>query len=162
MLFVAFSSAYVYRQGLSFDWQPLQALPVLWFNTAVLLISSLTFELSRRSLRRDHTTPFRAWLSVTAVLGLVFLVGQYVAWRQLAAQGIYLGTNPHSSFFYVLTALHAVHLAGGILALGFVLRGAVRGRFTSARRSAVDVTATYWHFMDGLWIYLFVLLFQLG
>jgi len=159
MLFVAFTSAYIYREGLSFDWRPLEQLPVLWFNTAVLLISSLTIELSRRAIRRDLTTSFDRWFTVTMLLGITFLAGQYVAWKQLSTRGIYLGTNPHSSFFYLLTSMHALHLMGGLLAMGYVMRGALRHRYTSQECAAVDITAIYWHFMDGLWVYLFLLLF---
>ncbi|MGB7624597.1 MAG: heme-copper oxidase subunit III [Terriglobia bacterium] len=159
MLFVAFTSAYIYRQGLSFDWQPLSPLPILWFNTAVLVLSSLTFEGARRALRHDLTTSFGRWLGVTTLLGVTFLVGQYMAWAQLAARGVFLGTNPHSSFFYVLTATHAVHLLGGVLALGYVMQGSLHQKYTSRSCTAVEVTAVYWHFMDGLWIYLFLLLF---
>jgi cytochrome c oxidase subunit 3 len=159
MLFVAFTSAYIYREGLSFDWRPLEQLPILWFNTAVLLISSLTIEFSRRALRRDLAASFDRWFTVTMLLGITFLAGQYVAWKQLAARGIYLGTNPHSSFFYLLTSMHALHLMGGLLAMGYVMRGALRHQYTSQGSAAVDVTAIYWHFMDGLWVYLFLLLF---
>lgn len=159
MMFIAFTSAYIYRQGLSFDWQPMEAPPILWFNTAVLLASSATFELSRRALKREAFAAFQRGLSLTTGLGIVFLLGQYEAWRQLAAQGIYLDTNPHSSFFYLLTGAHALHLLGGVVALGVVTAGALRQRHTATERIAVDCTAIYWHFMDGLWVYLFLLLF---
>lgn len=160
MLFVAFSSAYIYRQGLSFDWQPLRPLPILWFNTAFILLSSVTFEFSRRALKGDRSTSFDRWLILTALLGMTFLIGQFVAWKQLAARGIFLSTHPHSSFFYVLTGAHALHLSGGLVALLFVMAGAFRHRYNATRHIAVDLTAIYWHFMDGLWIYLFMLLFM--
>lgn len=159
MMFVAFTSAYIYRQGLSVDWQPLRPMPVLWFNTAILLLSSITFEFARGAIRRDALMACDRWLIITTLLGIAFLVGQYVAWKQLAAMGVYLGTNPHSSFFYVLTGAHALHLLGGVLGLGYVMRGAQRHRYSAQNHVAVDVTATYWHFMDGLWVYLFMLLF---
>jgi cytochrome c oxidase subunit III len=159
MLFVAFTSAYVYRQGLSLDWQPLKPLPILWFNTAVLVLSSLTLEWALRALKQDRTVSFGRWLGVTTLLGVTFLAGQYRAWTLLAAQGVFLGTNPHSSFFYLLTATHAVHLLGGVLALGYVMKGSLHQKYTSRSCTAVEVTAVYWHFMDGLWIYLFMLLF---
>ena len=90
---------------------------------------------------------------------MAFLAGQALAWRQLAAPGIYLATNPHSSFFYLLTAVHGVHLLGGIAAVVWVDVRALRWELGPARRTAADVTALYWHFMDGLWVYLLVLLF---
>ncbi len=159
MLFVGFVSAYIYRQGLSFDWVPLRAPRVLWFDTAILLISSFTFELARRSLQEDDLSAFERWLGATTMLGVVFLGGQYAAWRQLQAQGIYLGTNPHSSFFYLLTGAHGLHLLGGVLVLGYVMYGALHQRYSPKKAIAVDCSAIYWHFMDGLWLFLFVLLF---
>jgi cytochrome c oxidase subunit 3 len=91
------------------------------------------------------------------VLGFLFLAGQYAAWRQLVATGVYLATNPSSSFFYVFTVAHALHLAGGLLALVFITVWAWRLQLGPGRRTAVDVSAFYWHFMDGLWIYLLLL-----
>ena len=96
---------------------------------------------------------------MTTLLGVVFLAGQLIAWRQLAAQGVFINSHPHSSFFYVLTSLHGLHLLGGVIALSYVTVAAFRMRIGLKRRAAVDVTAIYWHFMDGLWIYVFVLLF---
>lgn len=96
----------------------------------------------------------------TTVLGLAFLAGQYIAWRQLAAAGVYIASNPSSSFFYLLTAAHAAHLVGGLAALLYVL---TRG-WAYLRRSsgiAASVTGVYWHFMDGLWVFLLLVL-QMG
>jgi cytochrome c oxidase subunit III len=150
MLFIALTSAYVVRHGLDPGWQFIRMPAVLPFNTVVLLASSITIERARRA-----RTP--GWLLMTLALGAVFVAGQFVAWGQLSAAGIYLGTNPHASFFYLLTGLHALHLVGGIAALGYVVVR-MRAAVTYPGR-ALDVTALYWHFMDGLWVYLFVLLF---
>jgi cytochrome c oxidase subunit III len=158
MLFAALTSALVVRKGLSNDWVPTALPPVLYFNTLVLLASSGTFELSRRALKLNLASPFLRWLYATLALGLVFIAGQLLAWRELALRGVYLATNPSSSFFYVLTAAHGVHLLGGIVALGYLAacgRKIAEGR---KKRLAVECTALYWHFMDGLWIYLFILL----
>lgn len=161
MLFAALVSAYIVRQsnpapGLT--WNSMEPPQLLWLNTAVLLASSVTLEVARRSLGRARFVGFSRWMSVTTLLGAGFLAGQIVAWRQLAAQGIYLSSTPHSSFFYVLTSLHAVHLLGGVIALLYVTVGGFRYNFGPARRTGVDVTALYWHFMDGLWVALFLLL----
>lgn len=155
MFFTAFTSAYVIRKGLGSDWQATRLPAILWWNTAVLLASSLTLEKGRRS--RWDLTAFRSWWSATTVLGMAFLIGQVVAWRQLAAQGVYMSTNASSSFFYLLTGAHGVHLLGGVLALAYVLVKAWP-RLEVAGPAALGVTALYWHFMDGLWIYLFLLL----
>lgn len=157
MLFAALTSAMIVRRGLGGDWQSLGVPGILWLNTAVLLASSVMIERARRALRLGRRESFNyLWLAGTA-LGLLFLAGQYAAWRQLAAAGIYLATNPSSSFFYLFTVAHALHLGGGLLALLYIAVCAWRLRLGPGRRTAVDVAALYWHFMDGLWIYLLLL-----
>jgi cytochrome c oxidase subunit 3 len=167
MLFLGFTSAYIVRQGLGGDWRPLDPPAILWANTAVLLISSATFTRARALLRREAIRESLRWLAITGLLGLLFLLGQYSAWRELAARGIYLHTNPHSSFFYLLTAAHGIHVLGGLLALGYLAllgwrrRLILMGTPDRMRRygALMGATALYWHFMDGLWVYLFILLF---
>lgn len=166
MLFVALTSAYIVRgvpalNGGQKDWIPIEMPPVLWFNTAVLLVSSVSIELARRALGRNDYSRFKGWISLTTLLGIAFLGGQLIAWRQLAAQGVYINSHPHSSFFYLLTSLHGLHLLGGVIALSYVTVAALRMRIGFKRRVVVNVTSIYWHFMDGLWIYLFGLLFFL-
>src|SRR6185295_19563134 len=99
----------------------------------------------------------------TVVLGVGFLVSQLIAWRQLAKQGVYIASNPHSSFFYLFTAAHAIHLLGGLLALVYLAlrrRASRRSEIALTRaRASADAVTLYWHFRDFLWIYLFVLLF---
>ena len=158
MLFAAFTSAMVVRRGMSFDWVSIAVPGLLWVNTGILLASSLTLEFSRRALSAHAVVNFIRWLAATVALGVAFLAGQLVVWRELAARGVYLATNPSSSFFYVLTAAHGVHLLGGVLALGYVVLHSVRMARGRERRTALDVTAIYWHFMDALWIYIFFLL----
>jgi len=164
MLFIALTSAYLVRKtkGLgdgTEDWVPLQMPRVLWANTAVILLSSGTIEAAKRALRRADFSWFNRWFSLTGLLGLAFLAGQVAAFRNLRSQGIYVSTNPHSSFFYLLTSLHGVHLLGGLIALSYVAIGGFRHRFGPKKQTAVDITSLYWHFMDGLWVYLFILLF---
>jgi cytochrome c oxidase subunit 3 len=135
---------------------------ILYLNTLVLLASSATFELSRRHLelhtgaRVGSSGAGVAWLLTTLALGIGFCAGQYVAWQNLHAQGIYLATNPNSSFFYVLTFIHVLHVTAGIAAFVYLL-----GRLTMGsglvRRSFFDNTAIYWHFMGVLWVYLLLL-----
>jgi len=153
MFFMALTSSYIVRKGLGTDWQQTPLPPILWFNTVILLGSSVTIHLARRRER----AAFRPWWALTIVLGLTFLGGQLVAWKQLAAAGLFLDTNPSSSFFYLLTAAHGLHFAGGIFALFYVaFRDWRRSRITQA--TAADLAAIYWHFMDGLWVFLFALL----
>lgn len=161
MSFMAFSSALFVRQG-SLDWGHLVLPSILYLNTLVLLASSGTFELSRRHLefhtagRVGSSGAGVAWLLATLGLGIAFCAGQYAAWQNLRGQGIYLATNPNSSFFYVLTFIHVLHVTAGILAFVYLL-----GRLTMGsglvRRSYFDNTATYWHFMGALWLYLLLL-----
>lgn len=157
MFFMALTSAFIVRKGLSTDWRAFALPQILWLNTAILLASSFTIEAARRRLKRDDSAGFRHWWLVTSALGVFFLAGQLIAWHQLALEGVYLATNPSSSFFYVLTAAHGLHLLGGIIALSAIaFRNWRRARVTQS--TATEMAAIYWHFLDGLWIFLFLLL----
>ncbi|MGH9930273.1 MAG: cytochrome c oxidase subunit 3 [Pyrinomonadaceae bacterium] len=163
MLFTALSSAYIVRAASSSDWQPLAMPRILLLSTALILLSSGTLEAARRKWKDTANDVHKPWLLLTVVLGLGFLVSQLLAWRQLVRQGVYVASNPHSSFFYVLTAVHAAHLLGGLTALAYL---SLRSRAPQENQVAVikaqakaDAVTLYWHFMDFLWIYLFVLLF---
>jgi cytochrome c oxidase subunit III len=163
MMFTALTSAYIVRAASANDWLPLPVPRVLWLSTALILISSVTLEIARRSIKRHYFSQYRNWLGITTVLGAGFLVAQLLVWRALVRQGVYIASNPHSSFFYLLTATHGLHLAGGLLALFYLL---VRQQFRrqdetliGKRIAAADAVTLYWHFMDALWIYLFLLLF---
>lgn len=157
MLFVGFTSAYVVRRTAA-DWAPLHAPLLLWANGAVLLLSSATLEVARRRLRGWDLPGTQAWMGATGVLGGLFLVGQLLAWRVLAAQGVYLSSNPHSSFFYVLSGLHALHLVGGLIWFT-VAFWRLRHLAYTPGGDALSLFATYWHFLAVLWTYLFILLF---
>lgn len=160
MLFAGLSSAYIIRLGGSSDWRAISIPGFLIPNSVILLASSVTLEMFRRKLTAALTPAARVWIGITALLGIAFLAGQISIWKTLEAQGIYLSSNSHSSFFYLLTGAHAVHLAGGVITLLVLAAMAWRQVYaTRGLRILADVTAIYWHFMDGLWIYLFVLLF---
>jgi len=158
ILFLALTTAMMVRAAETRDWVHTTIPPILYFNTLVLMTSSFTFELSRRALGREADKRFVLWLYVTTALGITFIAGQLMAWRQLAAQGIYITTNPSSGFLYLLTAAHGLHLLGGIIALLYLVFRTRRIILNPRKRIAVEVTAIYWHFMDGLWIYLLALL----
>ena len=117
MFFMALTSSLLVRKGLGNDWVAFKFPPVLWLNTLILLASSITIQVARRHQHGREKAAFRRWWNVTTAMGVLFLAGQFLAWRQLASQGVFLVTNPSSSFFYVLTAAHGLHLFGGILAL---------------------------------------------
>lgn len=161
MSFLAFTSALIVRQGSALDWRHLALPSVLYLNTVVLFASSVALEVARRRIgafmrgRENQGATPTPWLYVALLLGLLFVAGQYGAWLQLRSQGLYLATNPNSSFFYVLTAVHALHVLGGLTGLARVVYRLNRSILC---KSTLDATAYYWHFMDGLWLYLLVLL----
>jgi cytochrome c oxidase subunit III len=160
MSFAAFTSALLVRQG-STDWQHFALPRILYLNTALLFASSITLEVARRrvaSFMRGQATKITvplAWLYATLALGLLFVAGQYEAWLELRAHGLYLPTNPSSSFFYVFTSVHVLHVLGGLGGLMAVIGKLKR---LVLRRSTLDATAHYWHFMDILWLYLLLIL----
>jgi cytochrome c oxidase subunit III len=162
MLFAAFTSALVVRRGISDDWGGTPKPWILLANTAVLLLSSAALEVARRALRSGARTKFNAWWTAGTALGFLFLAGQAEAWRELQAAGVFVATNPSSSFFYLLTAAHAVHLAGGLAALAYVEAQALRYRLGPRKRTGAEVAALFWHFLDGLWVYLMVLFWFCG
>src|SRR5947208_11822651 len=154
MLFAGLSSAYIVLRGVP-SWQNIELPSLLWPNTAVLLLSSVAVELSRRAIRRNDIQSMKSWLAVGGALGLTFLIGELAAWRQLVNAGVYLPSTLQSSFFYILTGLHGVHLFGGTIALSLVLLMALRNRLSASGYEPLKLCATYWHVMDVLWIYLF-------
>ncbi len=174
MFFVAIVSAghFDARENYVSDWHPLAVPPILWLNTAVLLLSSVTVEMARRQLFREidvmeewlglgRPAVKRAapWLIATVVLGIVFLIGQWIAWKQLVLDGFRFDSpDPSSHFFYLITGTHGLHLVLGILALGGALLGLFTLRRIELRQIVVDCTAWYWHTMGIFWIFLFGLL----
>lgn len=158
MFFAAFASAMVVRRGISKDWAPIALPRVLYLNTALLLASSVTLELCRNWLRVAMPGRFLRALYATLLLGIAFIAGQFAAWKQLAQRGVYLTTNPSSSFFYLFTAAHGVHLLAGLVALAYVSLVARKIAFGIKNRTVLDVTAIYWHFMAGLWVCILLLL----
>jgi cytochrome c oxidase subunit III len=164
MMFTALASAYIVRSGMttSVDWHGGQIPSFVYLSTALIIISSLTFTRAKVAINQGEEPAYKVWLAVTLLLGLGFLASQLLAWRQLVSQGVYLASNPHSSFFYVLTGLHGLHLAGGILALSALMiyaRRAAGPESDVKKRAMTDVVGIYWHFMDFLWVFLFLLLF---
>jgi cytochrome c oxidase subunit 3 len=154
-LFVVLAVAYIVRSGNPRFWAPVHIPRILIGSTVVLLVSSVTCEAARRTLRRGY-------LVATLSLGCVFLGMQVQAWRDLASQGVFVSENPHSFFFYLFTGVHGIHLLAGIAMLWYML---LRSVFPTLRelnlarvRERADVAALYWHVMDGLWLGLFLLL----
>jgi len=163
MSFAAFTSALIVRQGAAQDWRHITLPSILYLNTLVIIASSITLELARRRIAtfmggvKDQTASPARWLYITLFLGVLFVAGQTFAWLQLRAQGFGLATNVSYSFFYVLTVAHALHLLGG---LGGLVRVIGKLNRSVLRRSTLDATSRYWHFMGALWLYLLLLLWM--
>ena len=157
MLFAGLSSAYIVLRGVP-SWQNIELPSLLWPNTVILLLSSVAIDISRRAVRRNDLQSMTRWLAVGGVLGLAFLVGQVAAWRQLVNAGVYIPSTLQSGFFYILSGLHGLHLFGGVIALAFVMTKAVKQQLTPFNYEPLKLCALYWHVMDALWIYLFLLL----
>jgi len=156
MSFAALTSAMVVRASAAPDWQHFRLPPILYLNTLVLLASSFTLAAARRRITAVSVRDGLPGLYVTLGLGLLFVTGQILAWRQLAAQGLFLATSPSSAFFYVFTALHGLHVLGGLAGLLYVLRR-IR-RVVPVPMTALGAATLYWHFMDVLWLYLLLIL----
>lgn len=158
MFFMVLCCAFVALKQVSTAWVPLHLPKILWLNTAILLVSSFTLQKARQRLSAIDFSGFRKLWRVTTILGVLFLAGQFIAWLQLVASGVYIATNQATSFFYIFTAAHAVHLLGGLAALFYISMSDFEKEKIS-RNTAVEITSYYWHFMDGLWVFLVVLLF---
>ena len=144
------------------EWRPF-ALPIqVWISTALIIVSSLTYHIAKTAVENDSQAKAKKWFIVTTVIGAAFISSQILAWVELTARGLYMAGNPYAGFFFVLTAVHAVHVLGGIAALGAILlrtwTESVSETQLMRRRSLAQVVGWYWHFMGGLWVVLFVLL----
>jgi cytochrome c oxidase subunit 3 len=159
MMFAALSSAYIILSA-DIGRRPV-AMPRMFFlSTGVILFSSLTIEGAKRSLKRGNESRYLKWIITTLFLGLAFLIAQVLGWQELAAQGVYFASHPHSTFFYFFTGIHGVHLLGGIAGLAYLAIRTRKGKQEeiSSKQNSAGLMSLYWHTMDGLWIWLFLLL----
>ncbi|PTE11602.1 cytochrome c oxidase subunit 3 [Mesorhizobium helmanticense] len=156
-LFALFTSAYFMRMELS-DWQPLPIPRLLWFNTGVLVLSSVALQCASVAARKGQIDTVRLGLTTAGLTALAFLVGQLVAWRELTADGYLLTANPANSFFYLITGMHGLHILGGLVALGRTTAGAWNGARPQRLRLSVELCAMYWHFLLFVWLAIFALL----
>lgn len=157
-LFALFASAYTMRMHMGADWRPLPVPFVLWPNTAVLIASSLALHRAQIAARGGSMDRARDALLVGGGLALLFLAGQLLAWRQLDAAGYFVTTNPANSFFYLLTAVHGLHVLGGLVALARATAKAWSRDDPDRVRLSVELCAIYWHFLLFVWLVLFALL----
>lgn len=157
MVFAALTSAYMVRQAAG-NWMVFELPSLFGVTTAIILISSATMHWAYVSARRDNREMTKLAISITTLLGIAFMVGQFLAWGALVRENVYFVGNPSGSFVYVLSGVHILHVVGGVVFLLIVLASAFRDRVHSKRLTQIEMCATYWHFLDALWLYLFVFL----
>lgn len=160
MMFAALSSVYVMSS--EENRRPVAMPKMFLLSTAVILVSSWTFRQAKRSLQREEQRKYARWLLLTLALGLGFVISQVIGWRELARAGVYFRSDPRSTFFYLITALHGAHLLGGIALVSYLVlrsrRPAVAALEVEKNTAWTGTVGLYWHTMDGIWIWLFLLL----
>jgi cytochrome c oxidase subunit 3 len=160
MRFAAFTSAYIVRRSGS-DWRHTTLPSVLWLNTAILAASSVALEIAARAGTRSRWMAASVWFAAAVMLGFTFVAGQWAAWQQLAAAGVYLPTGPYSSFFFMMTGAHALHVIAALTVLLWGANKTWRGdgrRDLRAWSASIGLCRTFWHYLFGVWVYLFVFL----
>jgi len=157
MLFAAFTSAYIVRQAEG-NWVQFDLPSLLWITSGVIVLSSVTIQWAYFEAKKDNLDQVKILTLVTTILGIAFAVGQLYAWSQMVDNNIYLVGNPSGSFVYILTGLHGAHVLGGIIYLLIVLVSTFRYQVHSKNMNQLTMCVTYWHFLGGLWLYLFIFL----
>jgi cytochrome c oxidase subunit 3 len=157
MLFAALTSAYLVKQGEG-NWLRFSMPEMFWVTSVIIVLSSISLHLAYLSAKKNYITRIRIFLSITMLLGFTFLAGQYLSWGELIRQDVFFVGNPAGSFIYVLTGLHALHIISGIIFLSLVFYSALKFRIHSRNLNAMEMLVTYWHFLGGLWLYLFFFL----
>lgn len=157
MLFAAFTSAYIVRQAEG-NWVYFELPKLFYYTTFIILLSSVTMQWAYGSAKKDNLDRVKLLVAVTSILGIVFLAGQVLAWGELVRMSVYLVGNPSGSFLYVLTGLHGLHLVSAIIFLLVVLNSTWKYKVHSKNLAQMEMCTTYWHFLSGLWLYLFVFL----
>lgn len=161
-LFALFVSAYAMRLNGLADWTPLPRPRLLWVNTGALVAASLALQASVHGARRGNRAILERGLAAGGLLSFAFLAGQLVVWNQLNAAGFPLASSAAAAFFYMLTAVHGLHVLGGLVAWARAWRRVRRGSDPARIRLAVELCATYWHYLLGVWVVLFALLVSSG
>ncbi len=155
MLFASLTSAYIVRQAEG-NWLYFQLPNLFYYTSFIIVISSVTMQWAYFEAKKDNLARVRTLVIVTSILGIGFLVGQFLAWGELVRSSVYFVGNPSGSFLYVLTGLHGLHIVSAVVFLMIVLNSAVRSRINSKNMAQMEMCTTYWHFLGALWIYLFI------
>ncbi len=157
MLFAAFTSAYLVRRAEG-NWTEFELPNLFWISTLVLILSSASMHFAYLAAKKDQFMVLKTSISITFVLGLLFLILQFYAWGQLVERNVYFVGNPSGSFVYVFTGLHGIHLVSGLIVLLFALVAAFRLKINANALTQINICSIYWHFLDALWVYLFLFL----
>lgn len=160
MLFGAWTSAYIVKRGEP-GWSSFELPGEFWFSTLIIILSSVTMVWAQRSARRDNLEQTKVALGLTTALGVLFLLGQWMAWQKMVEMNYYFsgtGSNSSSSFIYVLSGFHGLHIISGLIVLALALVATFRYKVHSRNMLRMELCSTYWHFLGGLWLYLFVFL----
>jgi cytochrome c oxidase subunit III len=157
MIFASLTSAYIVRQAEG-NWQMFELPPLFWVTSVIIFISSISMHWAYVAAKRNNLEVVRVAMSVTTILGFAFLVGQVLAWGELVQNNVYFVGNPSGSFVYVLSGLHGLHIVGGVVLLLITLIATFRFQVHSKNLNLIEMCATFWHFLDALWLYLFIFL----
>ncbi len=155
MLFASLTSAYIVRQAEG-NWLFFELPNLFYYTSVIILVSSFTMQWAYFEAKKNNLQRVRTLVLLTAILGVSFLIGQFLAWGELVSHSVYFVGNPSGSFLYVLTGLHGVHIVSAVIFLLIVLNSAVRFRVNSKNMAQMEMCTTYWHFLGALWIYLFI------
>jgi cytochrome c oxidase subunit 3 len=158
MMFAGFTSAYVVKRNQT-NWLEFTLPPVFWYSTAIILLSSLTVHLAEKSFKSRDMARYRILITITAALGVAFVVLQFFGFKYLSDRGVQIigsGSNPAGSFLGVITGVHMLHVLGGVVALSIMFAKAFSSRKKNYSSISIELASTYWHFVDALWIYLFI------
>ena len=157
MIFASLTSAYIVRQSEG-NWLEFDLPTIFWYTSGIIVLSSITLHFAYLSAKKDELSKLRLGMVITSILGMAFLVGQWYSWAALVDRDVYFVGNPAGSFLYVFTGLHAIHLISGVIFLIIVLISSFRYKVHSKNMDVMEMCVTYWHFLGGLWLYLFMFL----
>lgn len=157
MLFASLTSAYIVKKSEG-NWLDFEFPYLFQVTSVIIVLSSISLQFAYYSAKRDNLFNIRAGLIITTLLAFAFLIGQYMSWGQLVAQDVFFVGNPAGSFIYVFTGLHAAHLIGGVIFLIIVVTNAFKYKIHSKNLNQLEMCTTYWHFLGGLWLYLYLFL----
>jgi len=157
MLFMSMTSAYIVRQAEG-NWVYFDLPSLFYVTTVIIVVSSVTMQLAYFAAKKDNISTAKTMVLITTVFGVAFLVGQFFGWKQLVANSIYLVGNPSGSFLYIITGLHGLHIVSAVVFLLIILNAVFKGKVHAGSMTKMEMCTTYWHFLGGLWLYLFIFL----